>query len=131
MATYLCVLARVSSLWHTYIFNKIALTRTHKPLFENSLIFVCRAMSKIINQNQQHNEKSRNSLTLLKELLSNIPIVFKHSYLLKYWSYVILSMCKRISSIFNLFWLYLVDNKGKINILVQVTCTWKLDVCSH
>ena len=55
---------------------------------------------------QTNHEKSRNSLTLIKYFNNNISIVFKHSYILKYWSYDILSIRKRISSIFKTHFLY-------------------------
>ena len=58
---------------------------------------VLRAMSKKTNRNLRNHEKSRNSLTLKNKLHNNISIVL---YLLKNWSYDILSMRKRISLIF-------------------------------
>ena len=36
-AMYLRTLMRVLLCWHAFFFNKIALARTHKPLFENTL----------------------------------------------------------------------------------------------
>ena len=59
------------------------------------------------HHNILNHEKSRNSLTLLKEIINNISIVFKCSHILKYWSCDILSMRKRISSIFYTFPVYL------------------------
>ena len=60
-----------------------------------------------IIENLQNHEKYRNSLTLLKEINNNISILFKRSYLLKYSSYYILSMRKRISLILYIFPLFL------------------------
>ena len=54
-----------------------------------------------------NHEKSRNSLTLLKEINNNIFILFKRSYFLKYSSYNILSMRQRISLICYMFPLFL------------------------
>ena len=68
-------------------------------------MYVLRTMSKKTNQSRK-SWKSRNSLTLLKELHSNIFIVFKHSCFLKYWSYDIINMCKRLSLNFYTFPLF-------------------------
>lgn len=54
-------------------------------------------------ENIQNNKKYRNSWTLLKEIHKKIFIIFKHSYILKYWYYDILSIRKRISLIFTYF----------------------------
>ena len=106
----------------THLFlNKIALTRTHKPLLEKVInICVCyaRCLKQIIKLSKD-TEKYRNSLTRLKEFHNNICIVFKHSYFLKYWSYDILSMRKRIFSIFvytcPLFFLIYLAEKSRIS----------------
>ena len=49
------------------------------------------------------NDKSRNFLTVLKQIKNNVLFMLKYIYILKYWSYEIISTCKRISSIFNIF----------------------------
>ena len=52
--------------------------------------------------------KSRNLLTLLKEINKNICIISKRSYYLKYWSYDIINMRKRIFSNFYIFPLFFI-----------------------
>ena len=60
-----------------------------------------------VTKNLSNHEKTRNSLIFLKEMNNNICILFKHAYILKYWSYDILCMRKRISSIFYTLSLFL------------------------
>ena len=58
--------------------------------------------------NLPNHEFFRNSLTLLKEINNSIFIVFKHSYVLKYWFCDIINVCKRISSTFYIFPLFFI-----------------------